>query len=62
MKSIKSLTGLTSSLLLTAGLTRIAEKLDPMLHKNETALTISNDAVGCEFSEFPCTFTPEAGQ
>lgn len=62
MKTINSLSGLTSSLFLTAGLTRIAEKLDPMLHQNEAALTISNDAVGCEFSDLPCNFTPEAGQ
>jgi hypothetical protein len=62
MKSLKSLSGLTSSLLLTAGLTRIAEKLDPMLQKNETALTTNQDALGCEFSDYPCQFTPEAGQ
>ncbi|MDI1320619.1 MAG: hypothetical protein PSW75_10570 [bacterium] len=62
MNSIKSLSGLTSSLFLTAGLTRLAEKLDPMLQNNQAALTISHDAVGCEFTELPCQFTPEAGQ
>jgi hypothetical protein len=62
MNSIKSISGLASSLLLTAGLTRIAEKLDPMLQNNESALTAPKDACSCEFSDYPCTFTPEAGQ
>jgi len=62
MNSIKSISGLTSSLLLTAGLTRIAEKLDPMLQNNEAALKMNAEAVGSSLCDLPCSFTPEAGQ
>lgn len=62
MNSIKSLSGLASSLLLTAGLTRIAEKMDPMLQNNDGAVIKNNDVLSCEFSDYPCNFTAEAGQ
>ena len=63
MNSIKhSLSGLTSSLFLTAGLTRVAEKLDPMLKQNAAALTKHQDMTSAAWSELPCNFTPETGQ
>ena len=55
MKNISStLTGLSSSLLLNVGLTKIAEKLDP-IGSNRSQLIEMPDAMACSFSEF-CTF------
>jgi len=55
MKSITPLLrGLASSLFLNVGLTRVAERLDPMVkHHNQAA------HAGPVFStNFPCNFTP----
>lgn len=63
MNSIKQVTsGLASSLFLAAGLTRLAEKTDPMLKQNETTLTIFTDMNSTRFTELPCAFGPHTGQ
>ena len=63
MNSIKQVTcGLASSLFLAAGLTRLAEKADPMLKRNEAALTKVQNADSSAFSQWPCNFTPQTGQ
>lgn len=55
MKSITPLlSGLASSLFLNAGLTRLAEKLDPMV-KHHTQTDYSGPVFACTY---PCTFTP----
>ncbi len=63
MNSIKSsLSGLTSSLFLTAGLTRLAEKTDPMLNQAKNAVSTVHSAESCETCALPCYFTPQTGQ
>jgi hypothetical protein len=63
MNSIKnSFNGLTSSLFLAAGLTRLAEKADPMLKQNQAALTNVQNASSSSFTTYPCAFTPQTGQ
>jgi hypothetical protein len=63
MNSIKQITsGLSSSLFLAVGLTRLAEKTDPMLQQNGAALTSLIGAATCQPCDFPCAFTPETGQ
>jgi hypothetical protein len=62
MKSINhAINGLASSLLLNVGLTRAAEKLDTVSKVN-TSTMINQDAGGCEFCDWACQFTPDAGQ
>jgi hypothetical protein len=63
MNSIKQITsGLSSSLFLAVGLTRLAEKADPMFRQNARALTTVPGALSCIFCGLPCAFTPEKGQ
>jgi hypothetical protein len=60
MKSIThAINGLASSLLLNAGLTQIAQKLDPSSSKPapRAANTLSTEWTGT-----PCQFTPQKGQ
>jgi hypothetical protein len=54
--------GLASSLFLAAGLTRLAEKADPMLKQNQAALTKVQDASSSAWTDWPCNFTPQTGQ
>ncbi|HVZ66208.1 MAG TPA: hypothetical protein VG936_16690 [Lacunisphaera sp.] len=60
MKSIKQATsGLASSLFLAAGLTRLAEKTDPM---KQSAIRFNGPARAAEATDpcvFPCYFTPK---
>jgi len=61
MNSIKQVTsGLSSSLCLAVGLTRLAEKMDPTL-RGSTVQQASN-ANSTAFTEVPCHFTPQTGQ
>ncbi len=63
MNSIKNtLSGLTSSLFLAAGLTRLAEKTDPMLNRAKNAVSTVQSAESCETCGLPCFFTPQTGQ
>ena len=63
MNSFKQVTsGLTSSLFLAVGLTRLAEKTDPMLKQNAAALTQIPEALAGRVCNFPCNFTPHSGQ
>jgi hypothetical protein len=58
-----TLTGLASSLLLNVGLTRIAEKLDPMQSQAGKAMVFVHSAepcVGC--NSCVCNFAPEQGE
>lgn len=60
MKSITyTINGLASSLLLNAGLTRIAQKLDPVSAKPSIS---SANNLSCGGTNFPCSFTPKKGQ
>jgi hypothetical protein len=60
MKNITStLTGLSSSLLLNVGLTRLAQKLDPV---SAAKLGVSCQAISAEACAVPCNFTPQKGQ
>jgi len=60
MKSIThAINGLASSLLLNAGLTQIAQKLDPASSK--PVLRAAN-SLSTEWSAQPCNFTPQKGQ
>ncbi|MDB6114813.1 MAG: hypothetical protein JWQ83_1386 [Lacunisphaera sp.] len=60
MKTIKNtINGLASSLLLTVGLTNIAEKLDPTQFQAGTSGWAINSAEPCIAV---CAFTPETGQ
>lgn len=57
MKSINhAIHGLASSLLLNVGLTRLAEKLDPVIRQSGDALKNPLDTKSGAFSEFPCNF------
>lgn len=63
MNSIKnSLSGLSSSLFLAAGLTRLAEKTDPLLNSAKYSVTTLQSAEFCEPCGLPCNFTPQTGQ
>jgi len=63
MNSIKHVTsGLASSLFLTAGLTRLAEKMDPITQNKNSKVTLAKDVRSCEWSNYPCNFTPQTGQ
>jgi hypothetical protein len=63
MNSIKQVTsGLSSSLFLAVGLTRLAEKTDPMFNRNAAALTKVQHADSSAFSTLPCQFAPQTGQ
>lgn len=53
MKINYTIHGLVSSLLLNLGLTRLAEKFDPMLQLNGQILS---DSKSSAFSEYPCAF------
>ena len=60
MSSIKlSLSGLASSLLLNVGLTRLAEKLDPM-QRDERAIRNMVDNRSAAFTETVCNFRSSA--
>lgn len=67
MKTINSLNGLASSLLLNVGLTQIAQKLDPI--SNNAVEVASVESCGftapCNFTSCgftaPCNFTPKSG-
>ncbi len=62
MNSIKQITsGLSSSLFLAAGLTRLAEKTDPMSNHAEGAVTFVPFARASEVC-FPCEFTSQVGR
>lgn len=57
-----TLSGLASSLFLNVGLTRIAEKLDPMpQHDSKSILVVdaSGTCVSCNACD--CNFSPETG-
>ena len=57
MKSINlTINGLASSLLLNAGLTQIAEKLDPVSQKDSYSLLPNNGGVSWSV---PSNFTPK---
>ena len=59
MKTInKTINGLASSLLLTVGLTSVAEKLDPTQFQAKTSGRAVNSAEPCITV---CNFTPETG-
>jgi len=61
MSSIKnSLNGLTSSLLLSVGLTSVAEKFDTM--KNHGVADSADSLGACETCIYVCNFRPEAGE
>jgi hypothetical protein len=63
MNSIKQVTsGLASSLFLAAGLTRLAEKTDPMANQVRNMVTPRQSAESCETCTWQCYFTPETGQ
>lgn len=63
MNSIKQITsGLSSSLFLAVGLTRLAEKADPMLKQNKQALKMVSGASSAVTCIVPCYFTPQTGQ
>jgi hypothetical protein len=54
-----TLTGLASSLLLNVGLTRIAEKLDPIQAQAGEASAARQPVEACTF---PTNFSPDLGQ
>jgi len=61
MNSIKQVTsGLTSSLCLAVGLTRLAEKMDPTLRGSNVQQ--APDSRSNSWTEVPCNFTPQTGQ
>jgi hypothetical protein len=63
MNSIKQITsGLSSSLFLAVGLTRLAEKADPMPDHVKNSVANGRDIDGCEPSIMPCLFTPNTGE
>jgi len=63
MNSIKQITsGLSSSLFLAVGLTRLAEKADPMPDHVKKMAAHGRDLDGCEPCIMPCQFTPKTGQ
>jgi hypothetical protein len=63
MNSIKQITsGLASSLFLAAGLTRLAEKTDPMQKQVGKTAALKQPGISSEDCVFPCTFTPQTGQ
>ena len=57
-----TLHGLASSLFLNVGLTRVAEKFDPMLNRAGNAIQEVTSAGPCIACETSCNFTAEAGQ
>ncbi len=60
MKSIThTINGLASSLLLNAGLTQAAQKLDPISLKRTANV---QNVLSSESCTFPCNFTPKKGQ
>jgi hypothetical protein len=60
MKSIKQATsGLASSLFLAAGLTRLAEKTDPMKQSASNFEGAARTVESCEACVVPCLFTPK---
>lgn len=63
MNSINhTLQGLASSLFLNVGLTRVAEKLDPMQNQGGKSIATMNSAEPCAPCVIVCNFTPETGQ
>lgn len=60
MKSIApTLNGLASSLCLNVGLTKLAEKLDPVaLHHGEVMLNRTDRSGGVQATTYPCLFSP----
>jgi hypothetical protein len=61
MSSIKnSLNGLTSSLLLSVGLTSVAEKFDSM--RQNSAVDFKQAEASAEPCIYVCNFRPEAGE
>ncbi len=61
MKSINyAIHGLISSLLLNLGLTRLAERFDPMLQQSGRALARGQDATSAAFTDLPCQFKSSA--
>ncbi len=63
MNSIKQVTsGLASSLFLTVGLTRLAEKTDPMFARDWRALANMTTGESCRWTELPCTFSRQTGR
>ena len=63
MNSINNtLNGLASSLLLSVGLTSVAEKLDPVQSQSGKSSGVMGSGKTCESCVWPCAFTPEAGQ
>jgi hypothetical protein len=57
-----TLTGLASSLLLNVGLTRIAEKLDPMHSQSGNAITFVQSSEACApCGACDCNFATETG-
>lgn len=63
MNSINhTLNGLASSLLLNVGLTRIAEKLDPVQNQSGRTIHAEQSANAAEGCTWICNFTPEAGE
>lgn len=57
-----AINGLASSLLLNVGLTKVAEKFDPMLEQSGKSIAFVESAESCDFCNYPCNFTPEIGQ
>lgn len=58
-KITTSFTGLASSLLLNVGLTKAAEKLDPV---TQPATQVkAADALSAELCTYPCNFTRDTG-
>jgi hypothetical protein len=63
MNSIKQITsGLASSLFLAAGLTRLAEKIDPMQKQMGNTDASMQTGTSGEDCTWQCNFTPQTGQ
>ena len=62
MKSITpTINGLASSLCLNVGLTKLAEKLDPVFnhqHHGEVLLNRTDRSGGVQGTSWPCSFSP----
>ena len=58
-KITSTLTGLASSLFLNAGLSQVAERLDPVTTPATQAK--SANALSTELSTYPCNFTKNTG-
>jgi len=62
MNSIKQVTsGLSSSLFLAIGFTRLAEKTDPVLAQGGRAIVMVANSPSSDPCTFPCAFTPDRG-